>query len=625
MKQINTHVVLQKSIPPGVLEVLTALTLSAENIDNSNLFNQRNLMSSYQYDPEKKKYFAKEKPHIHQVNTLLSINAVIEKLNTEQAKKREQWNALTEKSKLITPEPKNKQFTRYESEIDQNTYWQFLNKTIAEKLTHSLEKTRPAIQRDYALTPSGYAQNILHQSVQTMGNYRASLIAYAKDKSKFTGKPQTPNYLSSGARRGFEISATRLSKKNGSLPHILPTHQLFLDKGKTKPVSQQSIDAFNSFNFKKLIDDKMFRLNPEAKLGTIRVIVVKRSSQQQKVKVAFTTSETWTFPKNSLAALIEDFEPQFFEKNDSDQTKMIQKFLSSQNLPQMAGIDLGLRNIVSIAFSNALKSCANKVFSGKGITDSLSKLDTRLDRRIAEIANAEVQRLRATAEQEKSLRTVGPSPKTILNADEINTLHAFNSTMYSDSKYLKLLEEKNHRIDDICHKISRTVVNLMVKNGVELIVIGKNLGWKEELNLGKKRNREFCNFPHARLIELIRYKALRQNILVATTEESYTSKASFFYNDEIPVYSENTSKKQPFSGVRNSKKHRFINRPVKNEEGSRNHCTSHFIHDDINGAFNIIRKLTPRFKYNKDIFLGHEICHFMANCDQNFLVAQSFT
>ncbi|GAA0342454.1 hypothetical protein GCM10008931_37260 [Oceanobacillus oncorhynchi subsp. oncorhynchi] len=61
------------------------------------------------------------------------------------------------------------------------------------------------------------------------------------------------------------------------------------------------------------------------------------------------------------------------------------------------------------------------------------------------------------------------------------------------------------------------------------------------------------------------------------TEESYTSKASFLDNDEIPVYN-STNKRNVFSGKR-VKRGLYLS---KNSER---------INADVNGAANIMRKV----------------------------------
>jgi hypothetical protein len=54
-----------------------------------------------------------------------------------------------------------------------------------------------------------------------------------------------------------------------------------------------------------------------------------------------------------------------------------------------------------------------------------------------------------------------------------------------------------------------------------------NVQWKNEINLGKKTNQNFVSIPHARLIEMLKYKAELMGIEVIEQEESYTSKSNF--------------------------------------------------------------------------------------------------
>jgi len=51
------------------------------------------------------------------------------------------------------------------------------------------------------------------------------------------------------------------------------------------------------------------------------------------------------------------------------------------------------------------------------------------------------------------------------------------------------------------------MVDLLVAKQIETLVISKNVQWKNESNLGKQTNQNFVNVPHARLIEMLEYKA----------------------------------------------------------------------------------------------------------------------
>ena len=86
--------------------------------------------------------------------------------------------------------------------------------------------------------------------------------------------------------------------------------------------------------------------------------------------------------------------------------------------------------------------------------------------------------------------------------------------------------------------------------------------------------------PHARLIDMLTYKAILVGIKVVIVEESYTSKASFLDLEALPTYDPERTEKPRFSGKREK---RGLYRAA---DGRR-------IHADINGSYNILRKAFP--------------------------------
>lgn len=142
----------------------------------------------------------------------------------------------------------------------------------------------------------------------------------------------------------------------------------------------------------------------------------------------------------------------------------------------------------------------------------------------------------------------------------------------------KLTVKREFKVDDYLHKASRYIVDDLVARNISTLVIGKNEGWKQELNLGSKNNQQFTYVPHARLIAMLCYKAELVGIDVVVSEESYTSKASFLDLDDIPVYAEFVKPK--FSGRR-------VKRGLyKSKNGTK-------INADVNGSLNILRKVIP--------------------------------
>lgn len=144
----------------------------------------------------------------------------------------------------------------------------------------------------------------------------------------------------------------------------------------------------------------------------------------------------------------------------------------------------------------------------------------------------------------------------------------------------RLTTTRNRRIDHYMHTASRWIIDDLVAHGIGTLVIGKNDGWKQEANMGKRTNQNFVSIPHARFISMLTYKAERAGITVIITEESYTSQASFLDRDEMPVYDPNRTAKPTFRGKRI-------------ERGLYRAADGTLINADSNGSYNIIRKVAP--------------------------------
>jgi putative transposase len=142
------------------------------------------------------------------------------------------------------------------------------------------------------------------------------------------------------------------------------------------------------------------------------------------------------------------------------------------------------------------------------------------------------------------------------------------------SKHMnKLTVNRSNKMNDIGYKLANSIVDLCINNDIGTIVIGKNKGWKDKVNLGKKSNQNFTYIPLAKFIDKIVYVAGKYGIDVILNEESYTSKCSFL--DLEPI-----CKHEVYKGERTSRNW------FKSEDGR-------IIHADVNGAYNIMRKYKP--------------------------------
>lgn len=155
-----------------------------------------------------------------------------------------------------------------------------------------------------------------------------------------------------------------------------------------------------------------------------------------------------------------------------------------------------------------------------------------------------------------------------------------NQGDYSSKRLRRLDEKRNAKVKDFLHKASRTIVEYAKELGIDTIIIGNNKNIKQGINIGKVNNQKFTNIPFKKFMDILEYKCLDEKIKLIVTEESYTSKASFLDNDEIPIYEVNRNEKYVFSGKR-------VKRGLyRTKEGL-------LINADINGAANIVKKVVP--------------------------------
>lgn len=140
-----------------------------------------------------------------------------------------------------------------------------------------------------------------------------------------------------------------------------------------------------------------------------------------------------------------------------------------------------------------------------------------------------------------------------------------------------ILNNRNNKLNDYMSKTARYIIDYCLLNDIGNIVVGYNETFQRNSNIGKRNNQNFVNIPYGKLRDKLEYLSKLYGINLIKQEESYTSKASFFDKDNIPIYSDNNLNTYSFSGQR-----------IK--RGLYKTGTNKLINADINGALNIMRK-----------------------------------
>ena len=161
---------------------------------------------------------------------------------------------------------------------------------------------------------------------------------------------------------------------------------------------------------------------------------------------------------------------------------------------------------------------------------------------------------------------------------------------YTSNKIDYIRMKRDYKINDYLQKTAKELVNYLVSQTITTLIVGKNKGWKQNTNIGKKNNQNFNNIPFYKFENKLKYLCKENGINYYEQEESYTSKSSFLDNDDLPIYDKSQNKKYIFSGKR-------IKRGLYQTKDNK------YINSDVNGSLNILKKfLISKDKWNQSIF-----------------------
>ena len=223
----------------------------------------------------------------------------------------------------------------------------------------------------------------------------------------------------------------------------------------------------------------------------------------------------------------------YFEIQYIYETECIQRNLNTQNA---LALDLGVNNLVTAVSS-----------TGKSFI-----VDGRKLKSINQWFNKENARLQSI----KDKQHFGKKPTNRQKA---------------------IARDCNNKVNDYMNKAARMIIDYCIKNDIGTLIAGYNVTFQRNSHIGKQNNQNFVNIPYGRLRDKLAYMCELNGITYVEQEESYTSKASFWDKDNIPVYNNDNPKEDEFSGNR---VHRGLYKTANGKT----------FNADINGALNIMRK-----------------------------------
>jgi putative transposase len=467
-------------------------------------------------------------------------------------------NALPELDK-INIKTLNKKVAKFQEELSQKD----LSQQDKEDLSKKLEKVQKKLENfknempqngfisyemlegvfkvtnniDYRSLSSHVAQQTMKACYNNWKSFFESLEAYKETPSKFNGRPKPPGY-----------------KKKNAMSQATYTNQVI----GISWINGKCFISFYKIKGKKLLFGKYLTPDKQAKIqeikvqpyyGNIRVTVIFAD------KVVVKADKPQKEEASKDEKIINDTKTTNNVKEET--TNNEETTSSTKEGVRIMGIDLGVSNFATISNNIGIKPL---VIKGRFIKSRNQYFNKRRS-----ILISKLSKKKEYADQEY--------PK-IKNTKRLDSLSRKRDNFFHDCFY----------------KFSHRIIKEALDNQIDTIVVGKNDGWKQKPNMGKKNNQNFVCIPYNEFLYILEYLCRKNGINFIEREESYTSQANMLNLDAIPTYNKN-DKDAKFTGKRNR-------RWYTSNEGKYKGVV---ISADVNGASNIIRKEFPHAFDNVDL------------------------
>ena len=366
------------------------------------------------------------------------------------------------------------------------------------------------------------AKSLTNEALYNARQYFFENDKYIGYKENYRSLKNSPNYRTLNSNMSQQI----LKEVDGSFKSFFALLQLAkegkYDKSKCKLPHYLPKDGYTTLviGFVRLEGNKL-------------LLPFSNSYRKNHKSIEITIPPILVDKKVKEIRIIPKADARFFEIQYTYEAETIQRRLNKTNA---LALDLGINNLVT-AVSNTGRSFI---------------IDGRRLKSINQWFNKENARLQSVKDKQK----YGKKPTKRQGIIALN---------------------RNNKVNDYISKAARKVIDYCITNDIGTLIVGYNSEFQRNSNIGKKNNQTFTNIPFGKLCDKLEYLCEQNNIKFVKQEESYTSKASFWDKDEIPVYNSENTEEYEFSGKR-------IHRGLYKTAGGK--C----FNADINGALNILRK-----------------------------------
>ena len=366
------------------------------------------------------------------------------------------------------------------------------------------------------------AKNLANEAIYNVRQYYFAEGEYLKYEKNYVLLKDSPNYKSLNSNMAQQI----LKEVDGSFKSFFGLLKL----------AKQGKYAFKDCKLPHYLPKDGYttlvigfvRLN-----GNKLVLPFSNSFKKSHSSVEITIPQVLQDKKIKEIRIIPKAKARFFEIQYIYEAECVQRSLNTNNA---LALDLGVNNLVTAVSS----------------TGRTFIIDGRRLKSINQWFNKENARLQSIKDKQ----------------------HFGKSTT---NRQKAIARNRNNKVNDYMNKTARRIINYCITNDIGTLVVGYNETFQRSSRIGRQNNQNFVNIPYGQLRGKLEYLCELNGIVFVKQEESYTSKASFWDKDDIPVYNADNPKEYPFSGKR---VHRGLYKTASGKT----------LNADVNGALTIMRK-----------------------------------
>jgi IS605 OrfB family transposase len=510
---------------PLLLEAFRALGVSSKNIRNVCSFIARNVLSSFEDGNLKENLKENQMSALNLANRALeAVNKTRAPKNAAKQKKLDALRARLEAGKIswkmFEKRAKKLKASKTFERLDAPgaNPWSAIDASVLDQAARLHEDQDGAFP--FLSLPGAQAVQARKQVCEEFSSWLAAAKSYGKNQTAFSGRPMMPGYLGKHERNAVKIPASSLGKL--FLPSIEKC-KLFADFEKKVPLSAEARDAYAKFDLPKTLAkfESMLK-RPGSELAEIRIVPKGKTGAVLEGVYKIQTE----IPDGCcLAKLLLKAKREKIQEKDFNSFCLKELFGTKlAKIPNSAGADFGVENLVCLSFSNGFSS---QGVCGGAFERELEKFDRPVDALKAKLSSP---RLRELVSLQSKARD-GKAPP--LGKEEKAELAQLRQQARNDPGLADLLSKRREWIARALHQTGKEIARLLKERGIQVLFLGRNKGWKTGSDLGRENNRRFHRLAHAALIKTLEYKCLEAGILVLRTEESYTSKTSFAANEPL--------------------------------------------------------------------------------------------